>query len=42
MERQRVNAISDAAALHQQDAALAAEPGTSQNANTFLFGGKYG
>jgi len=37
----RINAISDAAALHEQDAALAAEPGACQNADTFLFRCKY-
>src|SRR5262249_54706356 len=35
-------AVTDTAALHQQDTALAAEPGASQNADAFLFGGKHG
>src|SRR5262249_34771319 len=40
--RQRVDAVSHAAALHQQDTALAAEPGAGQNADAFLFGGEHG
>ena len=41
-ERERVDAVADAAALHQQDTALAAEPGAGQNSDAFLFGGEYG
>jgi hypothetical protein len=41
-KRERVDAISDAAALHQQHAALATEPGPRQDADTFLLGGKHG
>src|SRR5262249_10163341 len=40
-QRQRVDAVSDAAALHQQDTALAAKPGARQNADALLFGGEH-
>ena len=37
-EGKRVDAIADAAALHQQHAALAAEPGAGKNANSLFLG----
>src|SRR5215831_18110154 len=41
-ERQRVDAVSKADALHQQHTALAAEPGACQDSDALLLGGKHG
>src|SRR5262249_29829831 len=40
-ERESINAIADAAALHEKDAALSAQPSACQNADTFLLCCKY-
>src|SRR5260221_948692 len=39
-ERQHVDAVADAAALHEQDAALSAEPGAGQQRHALLLGGE--
>jgi hypothetical protein len=41
LQRQRVDTVADAARLHQQRAALAAEPGACEIADAFLLGGQH-